>query len=72
MKTLIFWYRKKRKKTLIAIALLIPILFAFLLILRLIYGSTGSFNDPGTGMIVIDPGHGGVDGLNGKSIYNLA
>ena len=62
MKTIIFWYRKKRKKTLIATALFIPILFAFLLALRLINGSTGSFNDPGTGMIVIDPGHGGVDG----------
>jgi N-acetylmuramoyl-L-alanine amidase len=62
MNTIRYLYRTKRKKVLIATALLIPILFAALLILNLINGSTGSFNDPGTGIIVIDPGHGGVDG----------
>lgn len=62
MKTVINKYTKKSKKVLVAAALIIPILFAVLLILRLINGSTGSFNDPGTAMIVIDPGHGGIDG----------
>lgn len=62
MRTVVFWYRKKSKKALIAAALFIPIIFVLLLVIKLANGSTGSFNDPGTGMIVIDPGHGGVDG----------
>lgn len=59
---MIHFYRTRRKKALVATALLIPILFAFLLILNLINGSTGSFNDPESSVIVIDPGHGGIDG----------
>ncbi len=57
-----YFYRTKRKKALIAAALSIPILFTALLILSLINGSRDSFNSPDTDIIVIDPGHGGIDG----------
>lgn len=67
MNRIIRIYYVKRKKLLITIALCIPIIFAALLIFDLVTGRAVSYNDPGTGIIVVDPGHGGIDGGTGAA-----
>lgn len=65
MNRIIRIYYVKRKKLLITVALCIPIIFAALLVLDLVRERTAGYVDPGTGIIVVDPGHGGVDGGTG-------
>jgi N-acetylmuramoyl-L-alanine amidase len=62
MKKIIRMIYKKMKRLLIALALVIPVIFLMFLSYNLINKKINTFNDPGTGIIVLDSGHGGVDG----------
>ncbi|NMB95663.1 MAG: N-acetylmuramoyl-L-alanine amidase [Clostridiaceae bacterium] len=46
--------------------LLIFVLVIIPLLIRIIAPSVNTFTDPGSGIIVVDPGHGGIDGGTNK------
>lgn len=58
-------FTEKRNLTIIFLALLIPVVFLLSLTLSLISRNVDNFNDPATGIVVIDAGHGGIDGGTG-------
>lgn len=58
-------FTEKRNIIIIFLALVIPVVFLLSLTLSLISRNVDNFSDPATGIIVIDAGHGGIDGGTG-------
>lgn len=59
------FYYAKRKVILISLALCLPVIFLTILIVSIVSSRINAFIAPEPGVIVVDPGHGGIDGGTG-------